>query len=105
LNSGEIESLLPPHNEMPAGGVCATASAYCGSVGVDAVVTALVLAASRPSVSAPSIGRTDPSATRNVRVCGEEGVTRVRRPDTCSAVVAVIRPIGCGASQIVPLRQ
>jgi hypothetical protein len=35
------------------------------------VVTALVLAASRRSVSAAS-SRADPSATRNVRVCGDE---------------------------------
>ena len=41
--------------------------AWSGSAGVDALVTALVLAASRPSVSTPSIGRTDPSATLNVR--------------------------------------
>jgi hypothetical protein len=46
--------------------------AWSGSVGVDAVVTALVLAARRPSASALGDGRTDPSAMRNVRGCGDE---------------------------------
>ena len=50
--------------------------AWSGSPGVDAVVTALVLAASRCSVSAPSHDRTDPSATRSVRACGDEQVDR-----------------------------
>jgi hypothetical protein len=45
--------------------------AWSGSRGVDAVVTAFVLAASRPSVSAPSDDRTDPSPMRGVRAFGE----------------------------------
>src|SRR5437660_12474405 len=45
--------------------------AYSGSRGVYADATALVLAGSRPSVSAPSDDRTDPSPMRGVRACGE----------------------------------
>ena len=43
--------------------------AWRDSRGVDAVVTAFVLAPCRPSVSAPSDDRTDPSPMRNVRAC------------------------------------
>ena len=51
--------------------------AWSGGPGVDAVATALVLAASRRSVSALSHDRTDPSGARNVRACGgyEDGVS------------------------------
>jgi hypothetical protein len=45
--------------------------AWSGSAGVDAIVTAFVRAASRPSVGAPSSGRTDPSSMRTVRAFGE----------------------------------
>ena len=48
--------------------------AWSGSRGVNAVVTALVLAAVRPSLSAPSGDRTDPSRMRSVRACGGERV-------------------------------
>jgi hypothetical protein len=44
-------------------------NAYSGSVDVDAVVTAFVLAATRASVSAGSIGRTESSAMGSVRAC------------------------------------
>jgi hypothetical protein len=64
--------------------------AWSGSAGVDAIVTAFVLAASRPSVSAPSSGRTDPSATRSVRACGDEQERDQLRPKTCSANRAVL---------------
>jgi hypothetical protein len=47
--------------------------AWSGSPGVDAVVTALMLAASRRSVSASSHDRTDPSATRSVGGCARSG--------------------------------
>ena len=57
--------------------------AWSGSPGVDAVVTALVLAASRCSVRAPSHDRTDPSATRSVRACGELRERRHRAPEPC----------------------
>jgi hypothetical protein len=63
--------------------------ARSGSPGVDAIVTALVLAASRRSVSAPSHDRTVPSATRSVRACGEQQVPRHARgrdPLSCSRV-------------------
>jgi hypothetical protein len=46
--------------------------ASSGSAGIDAVVTALVLAASRLSVSASSHARTDPPAMRHVRASGDE---------------------------------
>jgi hypothetical protein len=45
--------------------------AYSGSADVGAVVTAFVLAATRASVSAGSIGRTESSAMGGVRACGE----------------------------------
>jgi hypothetical protein len=57
--------------------------AWSGSRGVDAVVTAFVLAASQPSVSAPSDDQTDPSPMRIVRACGDERVSCQRRRDTC----------------------
>jgi hypothetical protein len=57
--------------------------AWSGSRGGDAVVTAFVLAASRPSVSAPSDDRTDPSPMRIVRACGDERVSCLRGRDTC----------------------
>ena len=65
---------VTPPETMP--GVSAPPSslplnAWSVSPGVDAVVTALVLAAPRPSVSATSNGRVEPSAMRGVRVCGE----------------------------------
>ena len=44
-------------------------TAWSGSPGVDALVTALVLAAARPSVSAPNDDRTDPSAMSSMRAC------------------------------------
>jgi len=48
--------------------------AWSGSGGLGSVVAALVLTASRASVSAGSIGRTDSSAIRSVRACGDERV-------------------------------
>jgi hypothetical protein len=57
--------------------------AWSGNPGVDAVVTALVLAASRRSVSAPSHDRTDPSATRSVRACGEKEGSADTRHESC----------------------
>jgi hypothetical protein len=62
--------------------------AWSGSAGVDAVVTALVLAASRPAVSAPSSGRADPSSMRSVRACGDEQGTEVPGWQTCFAIAA-----------------
>jgi hypothetical protein len=56
--------------------------ARSGSPGVDLVVTALMLAASRRSVSVPSRDRTNPSATRTVRACGDEQVRRDARVET-----------------------
>ena len=47
--------------------------AYWGSGDVDAVVTAFVLAATRASVSAGSIGRTESSAMGSLRAWGEKG--------------------------------
>ena len=47
------------------------ASRRGGSPGVDAVVTALLLAASRCSVSVRGGDRTDPSPMRSVRAYGE----------------------------------
>ena len=55
----------------PVGGAALSLHAWSGSRGVDAVVTPLVLATSRPSVSAPSNDRTGPSAMASVRACGE----------------------------------
>jgi hypothetical protein len=55
--------------------------AWSSSPGVDAVVTALVLAASRPSVSAPSHDRTDPCGARNVRAFGDEQGANAPRVD------------------------
>lgn len=46
--------------------------AWSGSAGVDAVVTALVLAGSRASVSDPSNGRTEPVGMRSVRGSDEK---------------------------------
>ena len=65
--------------------------AWSGSPGVDAVVTALVLAASRRSVSAPRHDRTDPSATRSVRACGEEQELPEPWLGTCVCAIAVLR--------------
>jgi len=53
--------------------------AYSGSADLDAVVTAFVLAASRASVSAGSIGRTESSAMGSVRACGDEQVGDLAR--------------------------
>jgi hypothetical protein len=53
--------------------------AYSGSADVHAVATAFVLAATRASVSAGSIGRTDSSAMGGVRACGEYEVGRRSR--------------------------
>jgi hypothetical protein len=57
--------------------------AYSGSGDVDAVVTAFVLAATRASVSAGSIGRTDSSGMGSVRACGDKHVADDDRADTC----------------------
>jgi len=57
--------------------------ARSGSPGVDADVTALVLAASGRSASVPSHDRTDPSATRSVRACGEERDCQPAQIETC----------------------
>jgi hypothetical protein len=95
LGSGGIYATASAHSETvgadaeiplrPRMQVCPTGfalgealllDAYSGSAGVDAVVTALVLAVTRPSVSAPSDGRTDPSAMRSVRACGGSGAAR-----------------------------
>ena len=70
--------------------------AWSGSPGVDAVVTALVLAASGRSVSVPSHDRTDPSATRSVPACGDEQGTRLLPGDTCIAASAVSGESGGG---------
>ena len=43
--------------------------AYGGSAAVEVVVTAFMLAATRASVSAGSVGRTDFSAIDRVRAC------------------------------------
>ena len=70
-----------PRRFMPASPTqCCRMTPWSGSPGVDAIVTALVLAASRRSVSAPSDDRTDPSATRSMRACGlvQGGAARVR---------------------------
>ena len=60
----------------------AAARRLSGSAGVDAVVTPSVLATSRPSVSARSIGRTGPSAMPNVRAGGDERVALSPRVET-----------------------
>ena len=73
--------------------------AWSGSSGVDAVVTALVLAASRRSVTVPSHDRTDPSATRSVRACGEKQRPARDRLDSCSAVIGVLGVLGPGTRQ------
>ena len=78
----EAEQDWPPRSP-PAGASHDTLldHAWSGSRGVDAVVAGLVLAASRPSVSAPSDDRTDPSPMRSVRACGDvegRGDTRAR---------------------------
>jgi hypothetical protein len=63
------QGALPPH-------------AWSGRPGVDAVVTALVLAGSRRSVSASNHDRTDPSAARSVRAYGESEVRGAARAET-----------------------
>jgi hypothetical protein len=62
--------------------------AWSGSRGVDAVVTAFVLAASQPSVSAPSDDPTDPSPMRSGRARGEYEVYGCWTPETCFGVSA-----------------
>jgi hypothetical protein len=54
--------------------------AWSSSGGVDAVVTAFVFAASRPSVSATSDDRTDASPMRSARACGDEQGTAAASP-------------------------
>jgi hypothetical protein len=73
------------------GGPALLVDAWSGSPCVDAVVTALVLAASRRSVSAPSHDRTDRSATRGVRACGDYQVSASPGETPALDVDAVLR--------------
>ena len=79
--------------------------AWSGGPGVDAVVTALVLAAPRPSVSAASNSRADLSATRGVRVCGDEQVSRLARAGTRFPDAAQLSTRRGGAAPFVPDQQ
>jgi hypothetical protein len=58
-------------------------NAYRGSAGLEAVMTAPVLATPGSSTIAPSFGLSDPSAVRHVCACGESGVSDASATRTC----------------------
>ena len=86
-----IEAIARQDGRRPSNGATGGArplllpDALSGSASVDAVVTALLLAACRSAVSASGRDRIDPFVTRSVRACGE---LRVADRHRCSVLLS-----------------
>jgi hypothetical protein len=78
--------------------------AYSGSADVDAIVTALVLAAVRPTVRARTLAWTKPFAIGGVRRFGECEGRATCRQDTCIGRIAVLKANEVDALAFVPFR-